>query len=920
MTDRLDGRISLRVTPHGHLLIESDPTAVMLPEDVALRIHEAFARGTGPGLLQLAAGEAGATLPPALAFFRQFALRYIYSLCTVPDGTQAGADHPAVELQDSEIGEAIRSAPLIAGSEYITPDALRNWWNAIDEAARSEMRSRDCTIEAFLHAHNPVWNSVGRIHFNLAPNRKEDKGADAEPFAFVVTYTPKLLAQGRPQHVPLGQALQTVSGARQREQLLSLLGPVQRAGESCDWVKALLASGDLYRPTRWTAAQAYRLLQDSPKLERAGVIVRLHGLWSGPRPPRPKVSATIGSHAPSGLGRDALLDFQVGMTLGDETLTDAEIRSLLSGTESLVWLRGQWVEVDRDRLKPLLKRFSDIEALASRNGIGFFEASRMIADAGIGGSELSVDAEDAGWIGVEAGPWLAQRLAELRGTDGRALPYTPPPGLAAQLRPYQAAGVQWLQLLAQLGLGACLADDMGLGKTLQVIAFLLHGKPEARKPRRTKDAKATTRAALLIVPASLIANWVAEFRRFAPGLRILVAHPSATPAAEIRGLDQEEVGAYDAVITSYGTLARSPNLQAIAWRAVVVDEAQAIKNPGTKQARAVKAVSGSLRIALTGTPVENRLGDLWSIFDFINPGLLGTAREFSDFTARLARRDANPYGPLRALVRPYILRRMKTDRAIIADLPDKTEMVAYCPLTKPQAALYQQAVDGLSADLETAQGASRRGLILAYLTRFKQICNHPRHWLGGADWVKDESGKFARLAEICETIREKQEKVLVFTQYQEATAPLAAFLAEVFGRPALVLHGKTPIKARQDLVARFQDDELVNAFVISLRAGGVGLNLTAASHVIHFDRWWNPAVENQATDRAYRIGQKRNVLVHKLVCRGTIEERIDRMIAEKTALASDLLDSKEEIKLTELSNAELLDLVKLDLRSAALEA
>ena len=913
-------RIAPRVTPHGHLLIETDPARPALPENLAQRMLDAFSRGTGCGLLQLAASEAAETLPAAFGFFRQFALRYVYALCAVPDGARVGADHPAIELHDGEIGESILSAPLIAGSEYITPDTLRSWWSAIDEAARTEMRVRDCSIEAFLHARNPVWNSVGRIHFNLAPNRKGGNAVEGEPFAFVVTYTPKLLAQGRPQHVPLGQALQAAAGARQREQLLSLLAPVQRAGESCDWVKALQESGDLYRPTLWNAAQAYRMLQDSPKLERAGIIVRLHGLWNGPKPPRPKVSATVGSRAPAGLGRDALLDFQVGMTLEGEPLTGEEIRSLLSGTESLVWLRGQWVEVDRDRLASLLKRFSRIETLASRSGIGFFEASRMLADAGIGGSELAADTEDAGWIGVEAGPWLAQRLVELRGTQGQAAPYVPPPGLAAELRPYQAAGVRWLQLLAQLGLGACLADDMGLGKTLQVIALLLHCKSERRKPPRTTSGITATRAALLVVPASLIANWVAEFRRFAPGLRILVAHPSTTPAAEIRALDPAGVGACDAVITSYGTLARSPNLQGIAWFAIVVDEAQAIKNPATKQARAVKAVSAPLRIALTGTPVENRLGDLWSIFDFTNPGLLGTAREFSDFTNRLARRDANPYGPLRSLVRPYILRRMKTDRAIIADLPDKTEMVAYCPLTKQQAALYQQAVDALASDLETAQGNARRGLILAYLTRFKQICNHPRHWIGGADWAANESGKFARLAEICETIREKQEKLLVFTQYQEATAPLATFLGQIFERPALVLHGKTPVKARQELVARFQEDDLVHAFVISLRAGGVGLNLTAASHVVHFDRWWNPAVENQATDRAYRIGQKRNVLVHKLVCRGTIEERIDRMIAEKTTLASDLLDSRDEIKLTELSNAESLDLVKLDLRSAALEA
>jgi non-specific serine/threonine protein kinase len=456
--------------------------------------------------------------------------------------------------------------------------------------------------------------------------------------------------------------------------------------------------------------------------------------------------------------------------------------------------------------------------------------------------------------------------------------------------------VRWLHLLSRLGLGACLADDMGLGKTIQVLALLL-----------TLERK---RPSLLVAPASLLANWQAEAERFTPSLRCLIAHPSALAQDDLRVLDAERLADVDLVITSYGTLMRLPHLQEVRWHLVVADEAQALKNPSAKQTKVVKALQADARIALTGTPVENRLSDLWSIFDFTHPGLLGSHKAFAGFTKNLPH-----YGPLRTLVKPYILRRMKSDKRIIGDLPDKTEMTAFCALAPTQAALYQRAVKELASALEKSEGIDRKGLVLAFLMRFKQICNHPSQWLGDGTWKPADSGKFARLAEIAETIAAKQEKVLVFTQFRETTAPLAAFLGNVFGREGLVLHGGTAVGKRRELVKRFQEDEAIPFFVLSLKAGGTGLNLTAAAHVIHFDRWWNPAVENQATDRAWRIGQHRNVLAHKFVCRGTIEERIDVLIRSKQQLVNDVLEGGAEINLTEMSDAELLDLVKLDIHS-----
>jgi non-specific serine/threonine protein kinase len=452
---------------------------------------------------------------------------------------------------------------------------------------------------------------------------------------------------------------------------------------------------------------------------------------------------------------------------------------------------------------------------------------------------------------------------------------------------------------------------MGLGKTLQVLALLLVLKRQAGAKRQPS---------LLVAPASLLANWAAEMERFTPGLKALVAHPSALPAAELKALAKERLEDVDLVITSYGSLLRVPWIAEVSWRLAVLDEAQAIKNPEAKQTRAVKKLKAGARVALTGTPVENRLGDLWSIFDFVNPGLLGSPKEFTNFAKRLANQPHGSFRPLRELVQPYILRRLKTDKTVIADLPDKTEVKTFCPLSRQQAALYQQAVKELAEQLADAAGIRRKGLVLSFLMRFKQICNHPSQWLGDGDWSEADSGKWARLRDIAEVVAAKQEKMLVFTQFREVTGPLAAFLGSVFERPGLVLHGETEVKKRQDLVRRFQEDETVGFFVLSLKAGGSGLNLTAASHVVHFDRWWNPAVENQATDRAFRIGQTKNVLVHKFVCRGTVEEKIDQLIESKRRLSQDVLEGGADVLLTELKDDELLKLVALDINKALKEA
>ena len=880
------------LTPHGHLRLDADAEAAPFPQEINERLAAAFTAGSGHGLLQLGAAEVGTVLPPAFAWWRDFAARYVTALCATPECEDF--DIPAPDSASLEA--LIADTPPMSGAEYLSPAVLAVLWGELDTVLRSELAQSTLALPDFLKSLHPAWNLVGRVHFHLAENRKD---ADA-PFAFLATYTSRLSAHGKAQHQPLSRALAEFSGNRQKAQLLSLLQPVQRAAEQCDWLRAMVDNGELYHPLRWSPGDAWRLLCDAAKLEAAGIVIRAPGNWLAGRPARPQVSVSVGEKPPSLLGMNALLDFNMDVTLDGEPLSAEEIKTLLKSGDGLQLIRGRWIEVDQQRLKRLLDRFQAMERAASDGGVHFAEAMRLLAGAALAGSGEPADAD---WSAVAAGPWLAETLHGLRQPEGLAQ-VDPGDELKASLRPYQQAGVRWLYLLTRLGLGACLADDMGLGKTIQILALLLIVKREQQG----------SRPSLLVVPASLMANWAAEAERFCPSLRLLIVHPSAMPAIQMRELDAAQLAAVDLVVTSYGTLVRLPQLEAVHWRLAVIDEAQAIKNPGTKQTRQVKKLKADTRIALTGTPVENRLSDLWSIFDFTHPGLLGSGKVFGDFTKRLAQNEH--YGPLRNLVRPYILRRLKTDKRVISDLPDKTELKAWCPLSPTQAALYQRAVKDLAAALEAADGIARKGVVLSLLMRFKQICNHPSQWLGDAAWNSDDSGKFARLRELVEIIAAKQEKVLVFTQFRETCEPLAAFLGSIFGRAGLVLHGGTPVGKRRELVKRFQDDEMTPFFVLSLKAGGAGLNLTAASHVIHFDRWWNPAVENQATDRAFRIGQQKNVLVHKFICRGTIEERIDRMIEAKQQLVSDVLEGGAELLLTEMSDRQLLDLVKLDIHAA----
>jgi superfamily II DNA or RNA helicase len=885
----------LTISPQGHLLVRE--TSLETPnQEPSKALLEAYQESAARGMLTSATDETAAVLPPSFEFARSFARLYLTTLCKAATG-EPGKPLPELPPPAADLEQKILQAPPMTGLEYLTPDALSSWWRELDILTRSEVRTHPGGVQGYLRERNAQWRFVGRVTLHLAENKRDRD----YPFAFLATFANGLTPQGKVKHEPLGRALQQYAGEQKREAMLTLLLPISKAAESSELIRRLVDSGEIYHPLAWTPREAYDFLKAIPLLESSGLIVRVPDWWNAQKPTRPRVNVKVDVKDAATVGVDSLLQFSVDVSLDGGTLSPEEIAQLVEGSGGLVPLKGKWVEVDPEKLKEALTHWKDVEKDVRREGISFFEGMRLLSGANLGAKED--DESQAAlreWTGLSAGPELESILQGLRSPETQQ--ETAPPDLKTELRPYQRTGYAWLRFVERLGLGACLADDMGLGKTVQMISLLLDLKRNGRK-----------NASLLVVPASLIANWKAELAKFAPSLSFAVVHPSEA------NIERANADSFDLIITTYGMLVRTEWMKQYRWRLAILDEAQAIKNSGTKQTRAVKELTAGSRIALTGTPVENRLSDLWSLFDFLNPGLLGTAKEFGSFVKRLQNASTPSFEPLRNLVRPYILRRLKTDKRVISDLPDKTEVNAYCTLSKHQAALYQKAVDDLAEQLESADGIQRRGIVLTQLMRLKQICNHPAQVAGTNDYTAERSGKFRRLAEIADEIASRQEKVLVFTQFREITEPLAEFLATLFGRFGLVLHGGTSVKKRKEYVEQFQREDGPPFFVLSLKAGGTGLNLTAASHVIHFDRWWNPAVENQATDRAFRIGQKKNVLVQKFICRGTVEERIDEMIARKSQVAGEAIGEGEagEVLLTEMDNDTLLKFVKLDLRQAA---
>ncbi|MEM7622765.1 MAG: DEAD/DEAH box helicase, partial [Planctomycetota bacterium] len=716
-----------------------------------------------------------------------------------------------------------------------------------------------------------------------------------------------------------------------------LLGELGRASRIFKKLESALDESEPIELTLRTE-EAYEFLREyRPLLTEQGFAIESPGWWQAPagrlgtrlRIDSDPIESMLeaGASGTGGVGPQLGLSTLVGyhweIAIGDTTLTLHEFEKLAQKSSPLVRVNGRWVEIRPEDVKAAVKFIGENPG----GDIELSEAMRLAYSADVKETGVPV-------LGLDASGWVAsllgmgqpqpdaeggdQQTVEMGGVSVQVPTLETPEGFIGTLRPYQLRGLSWLAFIEKFGFGACLADDMGLGKTIQLLALLVHEREAAQKAIDAGAAGAELPGpTLLIAPMSVIGNWLREASRFGPGLNVQVHH----------GVDRhtgddlvKACNEHDMTITTYALAHRdNETLAQVPWFRLVLDEAQFIKNPSAKQSVAVRGMSAKRRIALTGTPVENRLSELWSIMDFLNPGYLGTAGTFRrKFSVPVERyRDQHRSRQLRSLVRPFILRRVKTDPTVVADLPEKLETREYTHLTTEQAQLYESCVKRMLTEVEQSEGIHRRGVVLAALIRLKQICNHPSQILKDFDSVSSSapsptrSGKCIRLMEMMDEVLAEGERALIFTQFRQMGHLLAAMVRHELGRDVLFLHGGTPKTARERMVDEFQDPESKKPILLlSLKAGGVGLNLTAATHVFHFDRWWNPAVENQATDRAYRIGQTRTVHVHKFVVRGTLEERIDEMIESKTELAQNIIGEGERW-LTELDTDQLKDILTL---------
>lgn len=715
----------------------------------------------------------------------------------------------------------------------------------------------------------------------------------------------------------------TIEGKRIDSPQELLLGELGRASRIYNRLEKALEDSEPVS-VELSTRQAYQFLREfAPVLQEQGFGVQTPDWWDSPlaklgvrlRLDSDSMSDVMGqgsgtsstASAPT-LGMGALVRYRWEIALGDTTLSLSEFEKLASRKSPLVKVNGRWIEVRPEDVQSAIK-------FVRENPGGEMKVADALRIAyGSDPRETGVQI-----TGLEATGWVAA-LMNAEAATRQLETIKPPERFHGTLRPYQVRGVSWMAFLERIGLGLCLADDMGLGKTIQLLALMAFEREQmnaaiaAAPPGSPRPAMQPT---LLVVPMSVVGNWMHETARFCPELHVLTHHGADRLNEEAF---VEKARASDMVITTYSLAHRDKELLAkVQWGRLVLDEAQYIKNPGAKQSQAVRSIAADRRVALTGTPVENRLSELWSIMDFLNPGYLGSAGSFRQrFAVGIERyRDRAKLEQLKGLVRPFILRRLKSDPTVVADLPEKVESKEYCPLTSEQATLYEQCVQRMLTEVERSEGIQRRGLVLSALIKLKQICNHPTQLL--KDWQEgslkppamDRSGKCIRLIEMLDEVLAEGDQAIVFTQFRQMGNLLSAMLRHHLDREVLFLHGGTTQKDRVQIVEDFQKADGKNPILlISLKAGGVGLNLTAASHVFHFDRWWNPAVENQATDRAYRIGQTRTVQVHKFVVRGTLEERIDQMIESKTELAENIIGSGERW-LTELDTSQLRELLTL---------
>lgn len=759
----------------------------------------------------------------------------------------------SISLDEQTKSKILSAIPLCPGSEYLNEDWIILIWNKMEDWCYKTIDECTGTIESCLSSYFPSFNIADRTYFHLVETDNVDF-----PFGFLTSYTTKV--DNIVKHMPLSYALEEFKN--DDKALLHLLSIIFTASKKSDVLSQIIENGELFEPIYLTTQEAYDLLKNSQFFNECGIGFRFPSWWK--KKNKIHTQANIGNHLKSNMGMDSLLSVSLDFVIDDNSISERELLELISMEEGLVRFKNKWIEINHKMLQKLLDQYESFKAQYDE-GISFNDYLDMQRNGSL--EEYFDD------VTIENGEWLSAFRFH-KPLDNKQVKVTD--SFKGTLRTYQNSGINWLYNMFTSGFGACLADDMGLGKTVQILAVLGILFKE-------KKLKST----LLIVPSSLIGNWDLEREKFLPSLDIFILNKTEK---QLEKIDFNQIGLY---ITTYKMASLRASINTRSWDLVILDEAQAIKNPSTKQSKVIKSISCNRRIAMTGTPIENSLTDLYSLFDFINPGLLGSKAEFKRI---MKNATTNPqiYSSLREVVQPFILRRLKTDKSIIKDLPEKIENDIYIPLSVKQVTLYKKTIESATNQMVNSDdGINKKGLVLATILKSKQICNHPSQFLKTEEFKEKDSGKFVALRQISEVIKEKHERMIVFTQYRAMIKPLCNYLESIFNHEGLYIDGSVESSERSNRVNEFNSNKYYPFIVITIKSGGTGLNLTSANHVIHFDRWWNPSVENQATDRAFRIGQKKVVNVYKFICKGTIEDKINEIINDKKQLSSSIIGNSE---------------------------
>ncbi len=885
------------------LFLHADGSVQLHTQEKQPRREKAFARSAGAGMLDLVVHGVDQIRDAAILLnLHELAKEALQRALRL---LRQGKEETGLTPDATQSTQMLAAMPPCEGAS-LSVSILQSWFSSLEQAWLDAAARAGKSPEAYLAQLGEGWSQLGRLCLHLAENAGEQ--GEEKPFAFLATFVHRVGVDDKPRHMPLGLALRHY--ADDREALLALIRPLQLAaqaiaaegGSEGAFIHELVRSQQIYQPCAWSARECHAFLLCLPALQKAGIETRVVNLWkTQPRRVELEVKLDLDEDSSQskssggGIRMHSLLQFSAQLALGMQQLSEEEIAELMASEEGLIRFRGEWILMDAEKLKSLLDGWR--QAIRMQHaGIPLMVGLRYLL--GKRSDALAYLPDPDPLVRVEAGDALMQALESLQNQDIEPLIS---PEMRETLRPYQLEGVQFLLHLSEAGLGACLADDMGLGKSIQVVAWLSH---------LMRAGQLDHGAALLVAPASLLDNWREELKKFAPELSSIILHPDQLSAQEMKLLQskpEDMLSRAHVALTSYGMATRLSLLSQLQLPALILDEAQAIKNAQSQRSQSILRLSAQRRVALSGTPVENSLQDLHSLFEFLNPGLLGTEASFR----KMLREMGTDFTPLRRLIRPFILRRLKSDPKLLPDLPPRSEKPAYCRLSPEQARLYAREVEQMQALIHEPDPRTRLALILPLLTRFKQICNHPAQYLGEPHFAMERSGKMQRLADLLRQLAEQGEPALIFTQYRSMVEALMEMGKEIYGSAGLCLHGGTPISERQKLIRQFQQQGGPPFMILSLKAAGTGLTLTRARHVIHFDRWWNPAVENQASDRAHRLGQKRAVVVHPLICRGTIEENIHRMLQEKKKMADDLLQEGLEHLLLHLTQDELLDLCSL---------